>query len=1079
MAEGHRDGGTAPTGGFDVQRHRRADMTGGNTVGEGPAAASVGEWTGGIPARIKACATRTPDAPAVLFDGVSWTYQRLGETADRITRQLQRHGAGPGTFVAVQLDRSPWLVATILAVWQSGAAVVPLDSDQPLDRLRRMLSTDPPRLGVTDHRQAELPEVTTWLDLAAMLSAQDDPAIGSPPSVQPDDIAYVYFTSGSSGTPKGIAGMHGGVLNYFDNLCLERYIDADDLVVQLAAVSFDASLRDMFFPLTVGARTVITPKGGRDAAAALRVIVDAGVTAVLAVVPSLVRELVREADRLDTTVPAVRVILVSGEKLHHADVAALRRVFVNAKIVNMYGPSECTMTATAYEIPGETIGTDVPIGQPITGVSVQLLDRLLNLVPVGQSGEVYIGGAGLTQGYWHRPGITAERFVPNPFGRPGERMYRTGDTARVGADGFLEFLGRTDNQVKIRGQRVELGEVEAALSALPAVREAACRVWDATLVAYVAWSDTTPQPTIGDLRASLASALPDHSIPTTFVSMDALPHNRTGKLDRQALPEPPAERSALLDAPTAASDPLEDALIAVWTEVLDATVVGVHDSFFDLGGHSLLAMRLAARISDVLGTEIPLRAVFDAPTVAAMAEFVGRTTGDHTRTPVCPSPDGSPRLSPSQSHIWHVDRHLAPGNACYNVAGIFRICGDLDIAALTDAITEIVRRHEALRTVFPDLDGEPTVRLHPPAPTALSVDDLGTEPQSMLTERIHAVVQRGFDLANGPLWRTGLIRLSRQEHVFFLVAHHIVFDGHSMGNYYRELTELYRAFSSGLPSPLTPVPLQYPDFATWQRAQLEAGTWDSDITYWRNQLAEAVPLIRLPDGYPFTEDRYQRRRHRAKPLGEQRTRNLLRLAARSQATPSMLLMAVFQAALFLAFGQEAFHVATPVANRARPERKDMIGFVANTLLIRADVTADLTLSELLARVRASLLDGFAHAEPPLESLRGSLAEFTSDVHLAQALFNMQEAPDDGGGIPGLTITPVDPPDAWSRYPIALFVTQRPSDIDLHFVYDSVLFDPEWADSTVRTVDRLIDSVLDGDGDDNRADLPISVFSKDS
>ncbi|WP_405113437.1 amino acid adenylation domain-containing protein [Micromonospora sp. NBC_01405] len=1044
---------------------------------EEPAAVSAGEWTGGIPARIKAFATRTPAAPAVRYDGGSWTYQRLGETADRIARQLQRHGAGPGTFVAVRLDRSPWLVATILAVWQSGAAVVPLDSDQPLDRLRRMLSIVSPSLGVTDSWPTELPGATTWLDLAAILSAADDAAVGNTPSIQPDDIAYVYFTSGSSGTPKGIAGSHGGVLNYFDNLCHERYIDADDLVVQLAAVSFDASLRDMFFPLTVGARTVITPKGGRDAAAALRVIVDAGVTAVLAVVPSLVRELVREADRLDTSVPEVRVILVSGEKLHHADVAAVRRVFVTAKIVNMYGPSECTMTATAYEIPGETIGTDVPIGQPIPGVSVQLLDRMLNLVPDGQSGEVYIGGAGLTHGYWRRPGITAESFVPHPYGRPGERLYRTGDTARVGADGSLEFLGRTDNQVKIRGQRVELGEVEAALSALPGVREAACRVWDATLVAYVAWSDTFPQPTIGDLRASLASTLPDHSIPTTFVPMDTLPHNRTGKIDRQALPEPPADRSTLLDAPTAASGPLEAALIAVWAEVLDATVVGIHDSFFDLGGHSLLAMRLAARISDVLGTEIPLRTVFEAPTVAAMAEFVGPTTNDRTGEPVSgPSPDGPPRLSPSQSHIWRVDRHLAPGNACYNVAGIFRIQGALDIGALTEATTEIVRRHESLRTVFPDLDGEPAVRSHPPAPVALSVDGLGTAPQSALTERLRAVVQRGFDLANGPLWRVGLIRVSHQEHFFFLVAHHIVFDGHSMGNYYRELTELYRAFSSGLPSPLTPVPLQYPDFANWQRAQLEAGTWDSDIAYWRSQLAEAVPLIKLPDGYPFTEDRYQRRRHHAKPLGEQRTRSLLRLAARTQATPSMLLMAVFQAALFLSFGQEAFHVATPIANRARPERNDMIGFVANTLLLRADVTADLTMSELLTRVRASLLDGFAHAEPPLESVCDSLAEYTSDVQLAQAMFNMQEAPEDGGGIPGLTITPVDPPDAWSRYPIALFVTQRSSDIDLHLVYDSVLLDTEWAERTVRTVDRLIDSVLDGD---SGADVPISLFSKES
>ncbi|MET8159741.1 amino acid adenylation domain-containing protein [Sphaerisporangium sp. NPDC005289] len=1046
---------------------------------EGPGAASDAAWTGGIPARIRAWATRAPAAPAVLYDGGSWTYRRLDETVDRITRRLRRHGAGPGTFVPVRLDRSPWLVATMLAVWRSGAAVVPLGSDQPLDRLRRMLAVDPPPLGVTDRRHEELPGATTWLDLAAVSSAQDDPAVGDPPSIRPDDLAYVYFTSGSSGTPKGIVGTHGGVLNYFDDLRGERYINADDLVVQLAAVSFDASLRDMFFPLTVGARTVITPQGGRDAAAALRVIVDAGVTAVLAVVPSVARELVREADRLSITVPGVRVILLSGETLHRADVAAMRRVFVNARVVNMYGPSECTMTATTYEIPAETNGTDVPIGRPITGVSVHLLDRSLHPVPDGRAGEVFIGGAGLTQGYWHRPGVTAERFVPNPFGRPGDRMYRTGDMARAGADGVLEFLGRADDQVKIRGQRVELGEVEAALSALPAVREAACRAWDAALVAYVAWSDTATPPAIGDLRASLAGTLPDHAIPTTFVPMDALPRNRTGKIDRRALPEPAAERSALLGAPAAASDPLEEALVAVWAETLEATVVGVHDSFFDLGGHSLLAMRLAARISDVLGTEIPLRTVFDAPTVAAMAGLVRRTTGDRAseiasaRPASAPPPDGGLRLSPSQSRIWHVDRHLAPGNACYNVTGLFRMRGDLDIGSLRDAVTEIVRRHDSLRTVFCEPDGEPVVRPHPPAPVALPVDDLGSEPPGALDDRVRAVVRRGFDLVNGPLWRTGLIRLSRQEHVFFLVAHHIVFDGHSMGNFRRELTALYRAFSSGLPSPLAPVPLQYPDFATWQRARLEAGTWDSDIAYWRARPAEAVPLIDLPDGYPFTDDHYRRRRHHANPLGGRRTQDLQRLAARTRATPSMVLMAVFQAALSLAFGRERFHVATPVANRARPERKDMIGFVANTLLLRADVTADPTPAELLTRVRAGLLDGLAHAEPPLESVCDGLAESASDVHLAQAMFNLQEAPNDDGEIPGLTITPVDPPDAWSRYPIALFVTQRPSDIGLHLVYDSVLFDTEWGESTMRMIDRLLDAALDGDG----ADVPISRLAK--
>jgi hypothetical protein len=417
---------------------------------------------------------------------------------------------------------------------------------------------------------------------------------------------------------------------------------------------------------------------------------------------------------------------------------------------------------------------------------------------------------------------------------------------------------------------------------------------------------------------------------------------------------------------------------------------------------------------------------------------------------------------------------LAAGGPCHNVAGILRFRGELDTDAVARATTEIVRRHEALRMTFPDVAGRPVARVHPPAPVSLSIVDLRAGGETDLHAMVRDLAWRGFDLAEGPLQRAGLIRTADDEHVYYVVVHHIVFDGTSMGNYFRELTTLYGAYATGRPSPLPEVALQYPDLATWQAEQLDAGTWDGDLRYWRDRLSGTVPLVDVPDGYPFTSATQQRRGQVASVVDADRTRALARLAAERGATLSMLLLAAFEAALHLVDEVTRFHVATPVANRARPERRDTIGFVANTLLLAADLSGDPTYLELVDRTSKTVLDGYTHAEPPLESVLDGLLPGTATpaLRVAQAMFNMQEAPERGGvEVAGVAVTPADTPDTWARYPITLFVSQS-TELALVFVYDSVLFGAEWACSVSDTLHRIVESAVDGE------DVPLSALWKE-
>ncbi|MGX4657961.1 amino acid adenylation domain-containing protein [Micromonospora sp. SCSIO 07396] len=1037
---------------------------------------------GSVAALVEDQVAATPQAPAVVAAGVTWTYRELDDRAERVAGWLRRCGAGRESFVALCLDRSPEYVAGLLGIWKAGAVAVPLPSGPPSGWMTRMATVGALRLGLyrrgSDDGSSpcgppEVPGVDDWLD-----TKEAEPPVAAPirdpdRAGGPDDAAYVVYTSGSTGEPKGIVGLHRGVLSYFADLRATGWISAGDRVLQLSAATFDASLRDMIFPLTVGARVVIAAEGGRNPAAALEVIATHGITAVAAVVPQVLREMVREAERRDLELPAVGVVLVSGDRLYGADVAAARRVFPRAQIANMYGPSECTMTATRYEVEGVP-PAEVPVGWPIRGMTAYVLDGELRPVPTGMAGDVYLAGPGLTRGYWNRPAATAERFVPNPFGVDGERMYRTGDRARLRLDSGLEFLGRVDDQVKVRGQRVELGAVEAALRRLPTIREAACRVWDdeaigAVLAAYLT-ADNGRRLDPTDVRAALAAELPEHLLPSVFVQVDALPRTAHGKVDRQALPTPSAARLLAVDSAVRPRTETEHAMARLWCEVLDVSEVGVHDSFFALGGHSLLVLRLVARIQDVFDVELALRAVFDSPTVAALAAQLD----EELAAPAAPAaPAGTAAatsapatgpLSPAQAHVWHTE-HLAPGGPAFNVTGLLRLRGRLDVPALERAMTEVVRRHEPLHTRFPLVEGEPTAVVSDAAPVGLPVDPVapGEDPHQAVRERLRLAARSGFDLIRGPVFRVGLIRVDDQEHYLYLVVHHIAFDGWSMRNFVTELTSLYEMFADGRSQPLPALATRYRDVVAGQLAQLRAGAWAKDIDYWRGRFVGASRLIDLPAGYPITSQRHQHRALRRLVLDAHRTRRLLQVAAEHRATPSIALLTAYQVALFQAFREPVFLVATPVANRVRPEVAELIGFVANTHLLRADMSGDPTLTDLLQLTRDTVLDAYTHDGPPLEAILDGLShqdDHTPDLRLAQVMFNMQEALVESVKVGRLTVEPADTADAWARYPVALYATRRSEQIELLFVYDCVRFHQDWADTLMTVLDSALVSMMD-------------------
>ncbi len=980
-------------------------------------------------------AARTPHALAVAHGGRRLTYRELDERSSRLALRLRALGLPPEGRVALLLERSPELVVAALGVLKAGGAYLPLDPAYPAERLRFVLE-DSGAAAVLTSPDLRLEEDEAG-PLGSVPECADEPA--------PACLAYVIYTSGSTGRPKGVELTHAGLANLVAWHLRSCAVTPADRASLLAGTGFDASIWEIWPYLLAGASLHVTPDELRASPSRLL-----GWLAAERITLSFLPTPLAEACLAEDALPAglaLRVVLTGGDRLHRAP-----RPGLPFRLVNHYGPTESTVVATAGAVePGS--GRTPPIGRPIGNTRVHLLDRGLRAVPAGVPGELCLGGAGLARGYLGRPDLTAERFVPSPFGEPGERLYRTGDLARFLPDGSLDFLGRVDHQVKLRGFRIELGEIEAALLRHPQVREAAVLVQgegaERRLVAYLGTERAEGELKAADLRSFLLRDLPEPMVPAAFLVLAELPLTANGKVDRRALAEiQPAAPAA--EAGEETRTPIEEMVAEIWREVLRLDTIRAEDDFFELGGHSLLATQVVARARDAFGVDLALRSLFETPTLsgwAGQAERALRAARGVQIPPLAPLPPilrvGDLRLSFAQERLWFLDQ-LEPASPFYNLTVARRLLGVLEPAALARAFQEIVRRHEVLRTTFAVIDGEPVQVVAPELRLRLPRIDLSALPEreAELKRLGDAESRRPFDLARGPLLRTTLVRLAEGEHALLLVMHHITSDGWSMGVLWRELSALYDAFREGRASPLPGLPVQYADFAAWQRGWLSGDTLEREAGWWKERMAGAPALLELPTDRPRPAVQSFRGETLKVWLPPHLGEALGAFARRRGATLFMGILAAFDALLHRYTGQPDLVVGSPVAGRNWREVEPLIGLFINTLVLRADLSGDPSFAALLSRVTRSTVDVYTHQELPFEKLVAELSTARTLAHapVFQVMLILQNAPRGEGRLGDLVLRGQDVDPGTSKFDLRLALSEWQRGLGGSLVYNRDLFD---------------------------------------
>ncbi|MGA3978868.1 amino acid adenylation domain-containing protein, partial [Ralstonia nicotianae] len=1066
-------------------------------AGADAAAHAVSEAT--LPQLFERQAAQTPEAIAVVFEAQSLTYAELNRRANRLAHGLIAQGIGPAQFVGIALPRGLDLLVALLAVLKAGAAYLPLDPDYPQDRLAFMIEDAQPTLVIThaavaDRLPAGAPQWTldapeTEARLSRMPAADPTDAHRVRPLL-PSHPVYVIYTSGSTGKPKGVVIEHRNVARLLRVTEPPFRFDHTDVWTLFHSFAFDFSVWEIWGALAYGGRLVVVPAlCARAPDAFYALLCREGVT-VLNQTPSAFQQLIAAQARSDAA-HRLRCIVFGGEALElHTLLPWIRRNDPErTRLINMYGITEITVHATFCPIGRADIeaGAGSRIGTPLADLRLHLLDEALEPVPVGVLGELYIGGPGLARGYLNRPALTAERFIASPFGPPGARLYKSGDIGRRLPDGTFEFLGRNDDQVKIRGFRIELGEIEAKLAAQPGVRDAVVlaredRAGDKQLVAYLV-PEAGGALHAATLRDSLARELADYMLPSAYVMLDTLPLTVNGKLDRKALPAPQGD-AYVRRGDAAPQGAMETALAAIWSAVLQRESIGRHDNFFELGGHSLLAVRLLSQIRDALQLEMPLSALFSHPSLAgfaAAAEQTGRTTV----TAIPPADRGAPlALSFAQQRLWFLAQMEGTRvSEAYHIPGAFRLEGTLDPAALAAALDRIVARHEALRTTFGEHDGVAVQVIAPPdIGLALQTHDLSgiDDPQARearLRQHLAQQARAPFDLARSPLMRAGLFRLAPQEHVLFLCLHHIVFDGWSMGVLLHELSALYAALretGADAHDPLPPLPIQYPDYAQWQRRWIGGERQRHQADYWRQALAGVPSVIALPTDRPRPPRQDYAGAHCPVVLDAALSRRLGALSQRHGVTLYMTLMAAWATLLSRLSGQHDIVIGSPTAGRTRSETEHLIGFFVNTLAMRYQLAPGQTVAGLLAHSRQQVLAAQQHADLPFEQIVDLVQPPRSLAHapIFQVLFAWQNVPPGRLALPALTASPLRGPGSVSaKFDLTLTLQEADGRIVGTLEYATALYDGATVERYIDHWRTLLEAMAD---DDSRplADLPL-------
>ncbi|KMJ43864.1 hypothetical protein AB204_17330 [Xenorhabdus khoisanae] len=996
-----------------------------------------------------------PDATALVYENQSISYAELNIRANRLAHQLIALGVVPDQRVAICVASSPARIVGLLAILKAGGAYVPLDPAYPGERLIHILTDAAPTILLADNTgRSVLNEQILSQHVVLDPSSSPD----QPDTAQPDNnphvaeltsghLAYVIYTSGSTGTPKGVMVEHGGLVNLIQDKIAQFAVHSHSRMLQFASFGFDASVWEIMMALGSGASLVIPDNAIRQEPGCLWHYLEEQSVTHACLTPALLR------DGADLPAITIKPTLILGGEA--PSVALLQALSGRATVFNAYGPTEITVCATAWRCPSDYQGGFIPIGRPTANTRIYLLNALSQPVPLGAVGELYIGGAGVARGYLNRSELTSECFLADPFSDGTDaRMYRTGDLVRYLPDGNLVFVGRNDQQIKIRGFRIEPGEIEARLTEHSAVREAQVLALgdgqDKRLVAYVlAESD---DGLAASLREHLSALLPDYMVPAAFVCLTAFPLTANGKLDRRALPAPGEEDFArqTYEAP---QGEIETALAAIWREVLGVEQISRHDNFFALGGHSLLAARVMNRVA-AFGAELPLVTLFMSPSLAAFAERIyaqctyAQCNEDSDRLPeITPvSRDNALPLSFSQHHLWFISQFEGVSDT-YHIPVIQHLRGQFDIDAWQRALNALFARHEALRSVFVTVDGQPQVGLLPTESglTMKKYDLRGTPDADGELKRL-CMEEFGlsFDLAQGPLIRSSLIQLADDEYVSLLTLHHIIFDGWSLGILKSELSALYTAFVTGQPDPLPPLMIQYPDYAAWQRQWLSVERLQSQSDYWRTMLAGTPVLLDLPTDRPRPPLQSFIGSSLPINLDEALTKSLKRLSEQQGTTLFITILSAWAMVLSRLSGQSDLVIGTPCAGRGRQEIESLVGFFVNVLALRIDLSGTPDVTELLARVRQTTLAAQDNQDLPFEQVLKIVQPPRRLAHtpLFQVMFAWQNNEKIEWKLPALEILPVDQLFDVVKFDLELNLFEEDGRIVGSLNYATALFDQQ-------------------------------------
>ncbi|WP_460726981.1 non-ribosomal peptide synthetase, partial [Nocardia heshunensis] len=1059
-----------------------------NTSTEAVALPEVSRGAGeSLVARFEGQAARTPAATAVSFEGTSLSYGEFAARVNRLARCLIAAGVGPESLVVLHIRRSVDFVVAAYAVVTTGGAYVPVDPDQPVERVAHVLETANPvcvlatSVSVFDNDAYTVLEVDT-VDLS---DHSDRPVADAErlAPLHPQHPAYVIFTSGSTGKPKGVSVSHAAIVNQLDWMQAEYRLTAEDIYLQKTPSTFDVSLWGYFMPLRVGATLLLaTADGHRDPGYLADLIERRGVT-ITDFVPSMLSVFAAQPDpeRLRTALRTLRQVYVIGEALPAEAVRAVGAVS-DAELHNLYGPTETAVSITYREVTGEVDRIVMPIGRPETNSRVYVLDSRLHPTPPGVAGELYLAGVQLARGYVARADLTSDRFVANPFGDPGERMYRTGDLVRwddSGENAELVYLGRTDFQVKFRGQRIELGEIEAALTAHPMVSQSVVVLHTAEhtgdmLAAYVV--PAAGPIDLAALRAHMADRLPSYMVPAAFVVMEAFPLNTSGKLDRNQLPAPVFEARAF----RAPESHAEQMVAGIFTETLGvAQPVGIDDDFFALGGNSLIATQVTARLGAALDTRIPVRVLFEAPTVAGLAARLSVEAGTGRRTALVrrERPDEIP-LSLAQQRMWFLNR-FDTASAVNNIPLAVRLTGDLDVDALLAAVGDVLERHEVLRTVYPENAEGRGVQVILPA-DQVRLDSAALEvSEAQLRDRVAELVLTGFDVTAAPPVRAGLFRIlpggvggsstaDVPTHVLVFVVHHISGDGWSVGPLARDVMVAYAARANGEAPAWAPLPVQYADFALWQRETLgheddAESLISQQVSYWSSELAGLPDQIDLPSDRPRPAVASNAGGVYEFSIDADLLAGLNGLARENGASLFMVVHAAFAALLARLSNGDDIAIGTAVAGRGEREIDDAIGMFVNTLVLRTAVDSGEKFSELLARTKDTDLAAFGHADLPFERLVEILNPARSQARhpLFQVMLSFQNTAEATFSLPGLEVAGVPLDVVTAKFDLHLNLTER-ADRDgmtAEFAYATDMFDAATIATFGQRLVRLLSAVV--------------------